>query len=330
MSTPMPTSAPPNVVPGPTEAQTDEFRLFMLELINSDRVENGLSPLLLGNNPAAQAHAEELFRNGFLGHWGLDGLKPYIRYTLAGGTGAEGENVSGPIDPRIPGLRYAKTPVMDSLRKAQEGLMLSPGHRKNILNPWHQMVNLGIVCDEVSCSVVQQFESAYFDFNAMPVIKGGSLAALSFSGQLLDGFVYNQTQVWYDPPPETLSASQIRPLSCYSLRDPVIFIRAPLPKGSTYSSDISEYSWSRCFEPGDATVALPEDLDLSGDMYKNKSVPWVDANLYEVQNSSFNIAVDVSKYLLEYGPGAYTIVVWGRSPNGDTVPLTNYSIFREG
>ena len=287
MSAPMPTSTAPNLVPDHTEAQTEELRLFMLELINNDRVDNGLTPLLLGDNIAAQAHAEEIFREGFVGHWSLAGLKPYMRYTLSGGVGNEGENVYGMDEIRVPDARYATTPARESLREAQEALMSSPGHRKNILNSWHQMVNLGIVCDEVTCSVVQQFESAYVNFDTFPVIKGGDLAVLSFSGQLLDGFVYSQTQLWFDPPSETLLASQIRPLSCYSLKDPVMFIRAPLPKGSTYLSDSSEYSPSGCLEPRDIGVASP-------------SVPWVDANLYEVQDSSFNIAVDISKYLQEW------------------------------
>ena len=97
------------------------YRSYMLELINQDRKEHGLAVVSFGNNVAAQIHAEELFENGFTGHWGLDGLKPYMRYTLAGGTGVESENVSGGIAPKIPGVRYAKTPVKESLRETSEG-----------------------------------------------------------------------------------------------------------------------------------------------------------------------------------------------------------------
>jgi uncharacterized protein YkwD len=343
-STSLPTSTPrptltlvskPTLVPStpsstsPIPDTTQELRLFMLDLINTDRINNGLEPLKLGSHLAAQLHAAELFRNGFLGHWGLDGLKPYMRYTLAGGTGAEAENVSGSNEPRIPGLRYAKTTVMDSLRVAQEGLMSSPGHRRNMLDPYHQRVNLGIACDNVSCTVAQQFESVYVNFKSVPSIEGGNLAVLSFSGQLLGGFVYYQTQVWYDPLPKPLKAAQIRATYCYDSGTPIVFIRELAPAGSYYTSNSNEYSWTNCLDPRDIDPASPPPRVTSSLPDYTGQVPSVDANLYEVQGSSFNIAVDVSKYTQEYGQGVYTIVIWGESSDGDTVPLTNFSIFRE-
>jgi len=87
-----PTKAPsifntPSPTPRPTSTSTTDligtYRLFMLDLINQDRSTNGLTAVELGSNTAAQEHAEELFNNGFLGHWGLDGLKPHMRYTMA-------------------------------------------------------------------------------------------------------------------------------------------------------------------------------------------------------------------------------------------------------
>ena len=183
------TLAPP---PTPTvvaarDSATQDLKEFMLDLINRDRMDNGLTPVERGHNLAAQAHAEELFQRGFLGHWGLDGLKPYMRYTLASGAGAEAENVAGSNMPRIHGASYAKTPVRDSLLEAEEGLMASPGHRRNILNPWHQRVNLGIACDDVGCTVVQQFEHTYVQFDRVPSVSKGRLA---FAGRLLGGFTY--------------------------------------------------------------------------------------------------------------------------------------------
>ena len=38
-----------------------------------------------GSNNAAQLHAESSLQNCISSHWGLDGLKPYMRYSLAGG-----------------------------------------------------------------------------------------------------------------------------------------------------------------------------------------------------------------------------------------------------
>ena len=51
----------------------------MLTLINRDREANGLAPVILGTNTAAQSHAEEELANGYISHWGMDGMKPYMR-----------------------------------------------------------------------------------------------------------------------------------------------------------------------------------------------------------------------------------------------------------
>ena len=67
----------------------------MLELINEERVRRGVPPVELGDNWAAQLHVESALENCFFSHWGIDGLKPYMRYSLAGGYQSNGENGSG-------------------------------------------------------------------------------------------------------------------------------------------------------------------------------------------------------------------------------------------
>ena len=82
-------------------------RQFMLTLINADRVRFNLPPVALGDNLAAQRHAAAMARHNFCSHWGLDGLTPYMRYTLAGGVNRERENISGPEPlPAPPGVDY--------------------------------------------------------------------------------------------------------------------------------------------------------------------------------------------------------------------------------
>ncbi len=67
----------------------------MLELINAERKKAGLNSVTLGDNVVAQLHAEAALEKCFSGHWGVDGLKPYMRYSLAGGYQSNGENGSG-------------------------------------------------------------------------------------------------------------------------------------------------------------------------------------------------------------------------------------------
>ena len=67
----------------------------MLQLINEERVRAGVAPVVLGDNIAAQLHAESALENCFSSHWGINGLKPYMRYSLAGGYQSNAENGYG-------------------------------------------------------------------------------------------------------------------------------------------------------------------------------------------------------------------------------------------
>ena len=127
----------------------------MLELINDERVSVGLNPVVLGDNVAAQLHAEAALENCFSSHWGIDGLKPYMRYSLAGGYQPNAENVSG-LDYCIKatdGYR-ANGSAEQEIRQAMVGLMDSPGHRDNILRPWHKKVNVGLAWDRYNFKVI--------------------------------------------------------------------------------------------------------------------------------------------------------------------------------
>ena len=69
-----------------------EYCLFMLQLINQERRNAGVPELTLGNNPAAQYHADSCLTTGTGSHWGSNGLKPYMRYSRAGGYQKNAEN----------------------------------------------------------------------------------------------------------------------------------------------------------------------------------------------------------------------------------------------
>ena len=58
---------------------------YALTLINQARTDAGLNEVVLDDNTAAQSHAENSAAICTRGHWDTDGLKPYMRYTLAGG-----------------------------------------------------------------------------------------------------------------------------------------------------------------------------------------------------------------------------------------------------
>ena len=44
--------------------------------------------------------------------------------------------------------------------------------------------------------------------------------------------------------------------------------------------------------------------------------------------TDFSITANVSKLLSKYGPGVYTVLLWGEV-GGEDVPISEYSIFHE-
>jgi uncharacterized protein YkwD/uncharacterized membrane protein required for colicin V production len=107
----------------------------MLELVNAERAAAGLDPVEPDAELAgvARAHAAEMFRLGYFAHESPVTGHPGDRLAAADVAAiASGEN-----------LAYAPT-----LRVAHEGLMNSPGHRANILNPVYTRLGVGVVRSE--------------------------------------------------------------------------------------------------------------------------------------------------------------------------------------
>ena len=60
----------------------EELKQYALKKINESRAKYGLPVVELGENNAAQVHANELLKTEMLSHWTTDGMKPYMRYSL--------------------------------------------------------------------------------------------------------------------------------------------------------------------------------------------------------------------------------------------------------
>ncbi len=289
------TSTVPSSPVTPKVYQHEELVAFALELINKDRGTNGLALVTLGSNTAAQKHAEERLGNGYLSHWGMDGMKPYMRYTIAGGENHDAENGFvtkttwfGGRDPS-----YRRDPK-DMLEQAQEGLMASPDHRKTILDKWFKKVNLGIAYDEGRLDLVQQFEGDYLDFIKFPTISDDVLTMI---GSVTIGTIKKVT-IHYDPWPEPLSPEQLNspPYDyAYGLGEKIGSIVAPLPPNYFYI-DL----------PSFAVVATAWDVESSG---------------------SFVIEANIGQILTK-GEGIYTVVIWVEIDE-EFVAMSNYSLFIE-
>ena len=218
MSTPVANAAPDDVN-GPNLLHLEE-KQYMLELINAEREQAGLNPVEMGDNIAAQLHSESALGNCFASHWGMDGLKPYMRYSLAGGYQANSENGHGSDYCITHSDGYAAIDsIEEEIRQAMDGWMRSPGHRRNILDKSHKKVNIGLAWDRFNFFAYQHFEGDYVEYEELPAIENGRL---SFSGAAKDGVRFGEktdmsVQVYYDPPPHNLTRGQVSRTYCYRL-----------------------------------------------------------------------------------------------------------------
>jgi len=144
--------APAAAVPPPGGKLTlADARRYMLRLINRDRATMGLPPVQLDEGPAqraGQAHAEDMAKNGYLGHWGSDGSVPEERFTEAGGTDMVLENASCFTDEQKRTLDQSPTIDPHNVEQTEDMFFHEQpphdGHRKNILKPWHKTVGIGV------------------------------------------------------------------------------------------------------------------------------------------------------------------------------------------
>ena len=300
-------------------AQLVNLRMQMLDMINENRAFAGLNPVILGNNSAAQAHAESMKANCYMSHWGLDGIKPNMRYVLAGGQQNNAENVSG--HERCYGSGYVRITPEAELQDHMDGLMLSPGHRDNILDPHHAAVNLGIVYDAHSMWVVQHFEYDYVSFADIPSLVDG---VLSFAGAATNGAHIRSdndlsVSVLYSQYPREYTREEANNTYCYDAGRKVALVRPSPPPGSYYPTDYTVVTSELCPAPslgGDGT---------SGTTVVD-SVRWYDADIWDTSGQSFNVSVNLNRVLQENGAGVYTVLVWA----SDDVLIAGYPILYEG
>lgn len=104
----------------------------MLTLVNIERMKHGLKPVApdpeLGL--VARAHSQDMFSRGYFSHYTPEGRDPFDRMKSAGVKYlAAGENLA----------------LGQTLKICHDGLMNSPGHRANILNPSYGRLGIGIL-----------------------------------------------------------------------------------------------------------------------------------------------------------------------------------------
>ena len=328
-NTPAPTATPiPTTVhtaePVLTQEQLDSPHLrhlaekqYMLELINSEREKAGLERVVLGDNIAAQLHAESALENCFFSHWGMDGLKPYMRYSLAGGYQSNGENGHGGLCIRASDGYAPLRSVKWGVERAMKSLMGSPDHRRNILNRQHKKVNIGVAFDRYNMEVAQHFEGDYVEYDELSSIENGTLY---LSGRTKNGTRFDKKEdlgvaLFYDPPPHPLTHEDVSDTYAYCYGLHVAGFVWPLTGGGEWGDEKFDSNYDPC--PGDPYSAS-YDENTKGD--------WIVAKEWTAAGTTFAIKADISNVLEKYGEGVYSVMLWG-DIDGERAVISEYSIF---
>jgi uncharacterized protein YkwD len=110
----------------------DDLEAKMLDLLNQERTSRGLQPLKADTamRVVARKHSQDMFARGYFSHIDPDGKDPFDRMRNEGVRFVSaGENLA----------------LAQTLNIAHTGLMNSPGHRANILQPSFGRVGIGIL-----------------------------------------------------------------------------------------------------------------------------------------------------------------------------------------
>jgi hypothetical protein len=251
-----------------SQSQTTDFERFaelranLLEMVNEERAVAKV-PLVVMDELAtrvATSHATEMATHEFASHWGRDGLKPYHRYSFAGGTEATQENVSAADNTwssKMSGLKQDSSYL--HVRMYQE-TPPNDGHHKTILAPQHTHVGFGIALDKLRLRVVELFLARYIEVKPLPRVmkpKGEFVFVAKFMKRDL---FFNHVEVFYEPLPKPPELSWLREARSYALPDNSKTLRPKVPPPYTYSDRTT----------GDVQINLDGSFNAPITLYNDK------------------------------------------------------------
>lgn len=268
---------------------------YTVGLINSDRAHSGLGPVVVSTIESGQQHADSMLYYGYFSHWDTQGFKPYMRYTLLGGTGAVEENIAYE---RWTGPHFLTTQSIEKGLSDLEYQMMyndsaccSNGHRDNILGALHNRVSIGVAYSPTALYLVEDFENYYIHLSWS--VSGNY--AVSLSGTQIAPVDPSQITVFYDsyPAAETIGQLNNSPHSY----DQGTFIGGVLPPCS-----------------------------LSCPYYQGQTT--VHADVWQFRGAAADVQFSLANFVARFGPGVYTVYL--QQGTDSTSALTSVSLFVQG
>ncbi len=306
---------------------------YSLSLINKDRAGFGLSSVIQSPIESGQQHADYMSYFGYFSHWDTQGYKPYMRYTMLGGTGSVDENVAldycmnssdvGNNSSEVIPVPCTILSVENALNDSEWQMMYNDfaccnnGHRENILNPMHNRVSIGVAYNTSSDEVlfVEDFENHYI--NSINVtcpscqtttIRGNMIGAVDLTPWPQPTQSGSLITVYYDPLPINISVSSLN-LPCGSASE----LNCTNPYSGAYGSGTFL---------GEVFGPCPQGYTCSNQLQGGGAAIY--ATTWQTSGSSFDIQFSLSSLVQQDGNGVYTLYLY---PNNSNHTLTSFSVF---
>jgi hypothetical protein len=279
---------------------------YTLGKINDERAKLHLPLLKLSDNKAAQVHADDLLKikSGEPSHFSKNGMKPYMIYTLFGGSGYVEQNVAisgydnnDSIDCK---LRCHKLNPYEQISKIQWSMLYNDSeccqnrHRINILDNHHTNVSIGIAYNDYYFALVENFENNYIKLKE-PISQDKK--HINIVGRIEPAtnvtFTVDNIAIYYDPIPSASFYEKNKYAKSYSLGTLSGLVVKPAPLFYQYQKPIN---------------------------YK-----LIEASAWHDDNQVIEIRFDLSSMISK--KGVYTIVTYLNNHVTGKFPAMLYSIF---
>lgn len=205
------------------ESDVDEtratLRAYVLDLINRDRARYDLPPVALDLHASAMGdeYCRTQIRNGTTGHFTIDGIPPYARYSFAGGNDAVRENAAAWSAP----YAFNERALVEMAGRSQDAMMAemppNDGHKKTVLDPHATHVGIGLAWEGGEFRLVQEFVRRYIDWTR-PLPRDAHLhQRVTMSGRALRGTRVDSITVHHEPLPRPMTARAASAIDTYAL-----------------------------------------------------------------------------------------------------------------
>ena len=285
----------------PADSIRQSLKLDLLLRINKDRAQAGLPPVSFDpqSSEVADRYCEEQIRNRTTGHYTLDGLAPYMRYSFGGGNDGLSQNAAA----WSANYAFSLSMLPDLISQSQRTMMAEraphDGHRRTILDPWATHVGIGLAWERGEFRMTEEFIRRYVNWSR-PLARSATTAErIIAEGKPAQGFQTEAISVYFESSPEPMSSVTANRLDTYSLpRKRHDFLPSP------------------GFEKNERL--------LDGSVYVRSG------KITDLKAHTFPISRDGSfifQVPFDQGAGVYTVVVWVKKDRGSaSIAASNVSI----